>query len=177
MCKSHLNTDSLFDEIKLRLNFHIVAVTTNQRGNQLWGGAMPKQNVLRLLDIVTAIRRLNGIRGKRTNDVMSIRAAVVKFDERAYQRRIREGWRKRIAPLIEQARKRIDLRLPPETIRDMYWRQSLSAEDIGNHFHCNKTTILRQMERHLIPRRDEDDARRVHWRLPKGIQHPDQKSI
>lgn len=147
------------------------------RGNQLWGGALPKQNVLRLLQLVEEIRDLNGIRGKRTNSVPAVRKEVEEFDEDAYQQRIREGWLRRIAPLIEHRKRQRDTKLPPELIRELYWQRYLSAREIGEQLGCSKRSIFRQMERHSIPRREGSDAIRVHWRLTKGIQHADPKSI
>jgi len=123
------------------------------RGSELWGGALPKKNVLRLLDIVEEIRALNGNRGKRTNDVSVVRKIVQDFDEGAYQERIRVGWLKRIAPLVERKRLVKDGRLPPETIRMLYWNEGLNPEEIGARLQCSRTLIVRQMKRHGIPRR------------------------
>lgn len=139
------------------------------RGAELWGGALPKSNVLRLLEIVVAIRELNGIRGKRTNDIGKIREYVINFDEESYQKRIRISWKKRIAPLIERAARRRDLKLSPDTIRSLYWEKGFSAEEVARYFDCDKRTILRQMKRHSIPRRDKDEARRAHFGLAEVV--------
>jgi len=135
------------------------------RGSELWGGALPKENILRLLDIVEEIRAINGIRGKRTNDVSAVRKSVQEFDEAAYQERIHAGWLRRIAPLIEHGQRETDRVRPPSIVRELYWRKGLSAQEIGNRFRCSKQAILKQMARCGIPRRDEDEARRIHYGL------------
>jgi len=123
---------------------------TPRGGSGLWFGAIPKPDILRLLEIAITIRKLNGKRGKRTNNLEQIQQQITDFDENTYERKLQASWQRRIAPLIEQHRKEMASRPSASVIFDLYWNKRLTLPQVATEVNSTVQRVRRTMTDHSI---------------------------